>query len=704
MNEELSLAWDIISTTNNNLFLTGKAGTGKTTFLRRLKHESPKRLVVVAPTGIAAINAEGVTIHSFFQLSFAPFLPDAKYGKEGQYRFSKNKIRLIRSIDTLVIDEISMVRADLLDAVDHVLKRLRRNSLPFGGVQMVMIGDLGQLAPVTKDDEWTMLHKYYATPYFFSSLALRQTPFSVIELKKVYRQSDPQFVDLLNAVRDNKVDEQVLRTLNSRYLPHFTPDTADGYIQLVTHNHIAQGINERQLGLLKGKAFSYEANVEGKFPEYMFPTDERLTLKEGAQVMFVKNDSSQDKRYYNGMIGTVCRINANNFTVKARDTGEEIEVSKEEWTNTRYEMDEKTNEIVEEVDGRFRQFPVKTAWAITIHKSQGLTFDKAVIDVSNAFTHGQAYVALSRCKTLQGMVLSEPLPMSAIIRDQAVDAFVSCSDSMKPDREKVGLMRRDYFLSIIGELFDFWQLMKCAENMRDLLDDHFRRSFPRLIAEYKLCCETVKKEMYDVAEKFKMQYCQIALSSQDYATDTLLQERLRKAADYFLKILSQVEGLIKKTDATSNAKDVRQRYKELLLALDEQAAQKHSLLAYVSKEGFHIEGYMRHRVAVLNGEAAKPADSAKTKEAKSAAGNTALKEGKTHRRVFDELVKWRLEKARSLNTPAYTILTQKALLGIANMLPRNIETLCTIPYVGKVKSEKYGNVVLNIITEVLHDE
>ena len=289
INEQAQLAWDIIETTNTNLFLTGKAGTGKTTFLRRLKEESSKRIVVVAPTGIAAINAEGVTIHSFFQLSFAPFIPDAQYKlKEQQYRFSKQKIRVIQSIDTLVIDEISMVRADLLDAVDSVLRRFRKNQLPFGGVQMVMIGDLGQLAPVAKDDEWQMLSRYYDTPYFFSSIALKSTRYAIVELKTVYRQSDSHFVELLNRVRDNRADSSVLAALNSRYIPNFQPRVEEGYIRLTTHNYQAQQENERQLALLPGKPYTYEASISGKYPEMLFPTEQILTLKEGAQVMFLQ--------------------------------------------------------------------------------------------------------------------------------------------------------------------------------------------------------------------------------------------------------------------------------------------------------------------------------------------------------------------------------------------------------------------------------
>ena len=603
INEQAQLAWDIIETTNTNLFLTGKAGTGKTTFLRRLKEESSKRIVVVAPTGIAAINAEGVTIHSFFQLSFAPFIPDAQYKlKEQQYRFSKQKIRVIQSIDTLVIDEISMVRADLLDAVDSVLRRFRKNQLPFGGVQMVMIGDLGQLAPVAKDDEWQMLSRYYDTPYFFSSIALKSTRYAIVELKTVYRQSDSHFVELLNRVRDNRADDKVLAALNSRYIPNFQPRVEEGYIRLTTHNYQAQQENERQLALLPGKPYTYEASISGKYPEMLFPTEQILTLKEGAQVMFVKNDSSADKAFYNGMIGTVTEINEKNFFVRTKDTGVVIKVEPEQWENTRYEIDERTNEITEEIEGTFKQFPVKPAWAITVHKSQGLTFDRAIIDVQRAFTHGQTYVALSRCRTLEGLVLSAPLPMSAIIRDGAVDDYVSRAVEHTPNKEQIDLLQRDYYLSVLSELFDFRPLMSAFNRMLDLLMGHFRRSYPKLIIEYKARLEVIKTQLYDVAERFKMQYNQIVISTPDYQEDVHLQERLTKGATYFARTISDIETLVKNTDVQTDTPEVKKMMTELLATLKELVMQKRALLNYVKDDGFGLNEYLHQRAVVLMGK------------------------------------------------------------------------------------------------------
>lgn len=729
INEQAQLAWDIIETTNTNLFLTGKAGTGKTTFLRRLKEESSKRIVVVAPTGIAAINAEGVTIHSFFQLSFAPFIPDAQYKlKEQQYRFSKQKIRVIQSIDTLVIDEISMVRADLLDAVDSVLRRFRKNQLPFGGVQMVMIGDLGQLAPVAKDDEWQMLSRYYDTPYFFSSIALKSTRYAIVELKTVYRQSDLHFVELLNRVRDNRADSSVLAALNSRYIPNFQPRVEEGYIRLTTHNYQAQQENERQLALLPGKPYTYEASISGKYPEMLFPTEQILTLKKGAQVMFVKNDSSADKAFYNGMIGTVTEINEKNFFVRTKDTGVVIKVEPEQWENTRYEIDERTNEITEEIEGTFKQFPVKPAWAITVHKSQGLTFDRAIIDVQRAFTHGQTYVALSRCRTLEGLVLSAPLPMSAIIRDGAVDDYVSRAVEHTPNKEQIDLLQRDYYLSVLSELFDFRPLMSAFNRMLDLLMGHFRRSYPKLIIEYKARLEVIKTQLYDVAERFKMQYNQIVISTPDYHKDVHLQERLTKGATYFAQTISDIETLVKNTDVQTDTPEVKKMMTELQATLKELVMQKRALLNYVKDDGFSLNEYLHQRAVVLMGKdnegtkkntaeqksAAKDRSSAKSMveakdkpaaktrtEAKDKAVSAVPELKVLHPEVLEALTEWRRQRAMKAHMPAYCILQQKALIAIANLLPQDKEALAKIPFCGNVKAEKYGDEVLAVVKNAI---
>lgn len=399
---QLKLALDFVETTGKNIFLTGKAGTGKTTFLHNLKKSTSKRMVVVAPTGVAAIGAGGVTIHSFFQLSFGPQLPENLYKKgevSGLQRFNKTKINIIKSLDLLVIDEISMVRADLLDGIDRVLRRFKNRYKPFGGVQLLMIGDLQQLAPIAKDNEWAILQEFYESVFFFSSKALQQTNFVSIELSEIFRQSDQYFINLLNKVRNNELDTNSINELNKRYIPNFNPNDKDGYITLTTHNHQAKSINDAKLNALKTEAKTFEATVKGNFPEHSYPTDYNLTLKVGAQVMFVKNDPTYEKQFFNGKIGTLEDIDDEGLYVQCPDDPSPILVTPLTWENTRYTLDRNTKMIKEETTGSFTQYPLKLAWAITIHKSQGLTFDRAIIDAQAAFTHGQVYVALSRCRT-----------------------------------------------------------------------------------------------------------------------------------------------------------------------------------------------------------------------------------------------------------------------------------------------------------------
>ena len=536
-NSELALAWQFIENTGTHLFLTGKAGTGKTTFLRRLKQESPKRMVVLAPTGIAAINAGGVTIHSFFQIPFAPYVPESSFSTNATYRFrfGKEKINIIRSMDLLVIDEISMVRADLLDAVDEMLRRYRDHHKPFGGVQLLMIGDLQQLAPVVKEEEWQMLKKYYDTPYFFSSLALKQTEYCTIELKTVYRQNDGVFLDLLNRIRENHCDSQVLEALNRRCLPDFQPRKEEGYIRLVTHNYQAQRINNYELEQLPGRSYAFRATIDGKFPEYSYPTDEVLELKKGAQVMFVKNDSSGEHRYYNGMIGEVTAVSASSIEVRAKDSGEDFLLQEEEWANAKYVLDEESKEIVEDIEGTFRQFPLKLAWAITIHKSQGLTFERAIIDASSSFAHGQTYVALSRCKTLEGLVLSAPLSARAVISDREVDRFTETARRNEPDEQRFHSLQRAYFHELLTGLFDFQPLEQVLQHYVRLIDEHLYKLYPNQLTAYKEEMERFRGKVIKVAQKFGMQYNRLIDAAQNYATDKTLQERIVAGAKYFKK-------------------------------------------------------------------------------------------------------------------------------------------------------------------------
>ncbi len=397
-NEELRNAWDFVEHTGISIFLTGKAGTGKTTFLKAVKEHSTKRIVVVAPTGVAAINAGGVTIHSFFQLPLSPFIPESRV--KSKFDYGKEKRKIFRTLDLLIIDEISMVRADILDAIDSVLRRFREHNKPFGGVQLLMIGDLQQLTPVVTADEEELLKKYYETPYFFGSRALQRIQYVTIELTKVFRQQDQKFIDILNHFREGKVTNEDFKLLNSRYLPNFKEDENSNYIKLTTHNRIADNYNNQKLAQIKNKAYTFTAETQGIFPETNYPADYKLTLKVGAQVMFIHNDSHG--RYYNGKIGRITYIDENQILVLCPNETEAIEVEQNVWENTKYTLNEKTKQIEDEVVGAFRQYPLRLAWAITIHKSQGLTFEHAIIDAQLAFASGQTYVALSRCRTLEG--------------------------------------------------------------------------------------------------------------------------------------------------------------------------------------------------------------------------------------------------------------------------------------------------------------
>lgn len=577
-NQELELAWTIIETTGANLFLTGKAGTGKTTFLKELRKRSLKRMVVLAPTGIAAINAEGVTIHSFFQLPLSPYIPGTTFDRSEKkyFRFSKIKRDIIRTLDLLVIDEISMVRADLLDAIDAVMRRYRDRTKPFGGAQLLMIGDLQQLAPVIKDDEWTLLNSVYDTPYFFSSKALALASYHTVELKNVYRQQDTSFISLLNKIRENKADETTLAQLNKRYIPDFTPDKESDYIRLTTHNYQAQAVNEHELSLLTSAEHVYSADVEGTFPETSYPADKELVLKEGAQIMFIKNDP--DKRYFNGMIGEVVSLTGKNIVVRSKDSRQTFNLEKSEWTNSKYTLDDESKEIKETVEGVFKQYPIRLAWAITIHKSQGLTFDHAIIDISHSFAHGQTYVALSRCRTLDGIVLSEPLQRDAIISDNVVDSFVGNISKLTPSETEVSKLQQSYIIQVLDELFDFTQLQASFNLLLRTIDEHFYRKYPKLLTEYK-CVGTKFTDLIDVARKFKMQYARLA---QNNSQCGMLEERVRKAAEYYSTKLSEFDILCKKTKVSTDNKQLKKQFDDRFTTFSDELNLKIKLLKYES--------------------------------------------------------------------------------------------------------------------------
>ena len=615
-NPELDLAWRLVETTGANLFLTGKAGTGKTTFLKNLKKKSSKRMVVLAPTGIAAINAGGMTIHSFFQLPLSPYVPGATFGTDKKYfKFSKVKRNIIRTLDLLVIDEISMVRADLLDAVDSVMRRYREYDKPFGGAQLLMIGDLQQLAPVIKDDEWAMLEQFYDTPYFFSSKALRSATYKTVELSNVYRQQDTFFISILNQIRENKITDEALAALNKRYIPGFVPSDNSDYIRLTTHNYQAQSINDRELDALQSKEFVFEAEIEGSFPETSFPADKRLVLKTGAQIMFIKNDS--DKRFFNGMIGEVVSLCNDRIAVRGKKDDTVFYLEKAEWTNSKYTIDNNTKEIKESVEGVFRQYPLRLAWAITIHKSQGLTFDHAIIDTSHSFAHGQTYVALSRCRTLDGIVLSEPLQREAVISDSIVDTFVNEVSKLTPAENELYDLKRDYDIKLLDELFDFQQLQSSFNLLLRTIDEHFYRKYPKLLAEYKRL-GTIFSPLMDVSRKFRTQYVRL-VENESQSNTMLLHERIRKASEYFSGELSGLAILCNKTKIDTDNKALKKQFEDRLATFTDELTLKMKLLKHEMDENvtFTAADYLAAKARIVLASTDLETETAKAKKSKA---------------------------------------------------------------------------------------
>lgn len=696
-NPQLELAFDYLEYTGTSVFLTGKAGTGKTTFLKELRHRSPKRMIVVAPTGVAAINAGGVTIHSFFQLPFGPYIVgQAMEMSEGSnrfsHKFSREKINIIRSMDLLVIDEVSMVRADLLDAINDMLCRYRDREKPFGGVQLLMIGDLQQLAPVVKEEEWSLLQAYYDSPFFFCSRALQTIPYVGIELTHVYRQSDEVFIGLLNKIRDNRADSETLRILNKRYIPGFNPDDAEGYITLTTHNNQAQQINRRKLEQLEGREYVYMAEVEDDFPDYSFPTDQRLVLKKGAQVMFVKNDSSPEKRYYNGKIGRIVAISAENILIRCGDEKEAIQVTREEWTNTKYSIDADTQEISETVAGIFKQYPLKTAWAITIHKSQGLTFEKAIVDAASAFTHGQVYVALSRCKTLEGLVLGSPLRPEALINDRTVKQFTEQVEHNQPGESQLHDARREYYLQLLKELFDFTAVVRRIQYATHLFSEHLWKLYPELTERFKKVRESCIKELAEVGTLFITRDIEPRIRQvEDYEQDPWLKERVVKAVGYFIQRTGESVGqLLEDAHPEIDNKEVKKSIEEILGRLAQEVEIKMVTLD-AAKEGFDVKRYLQAKAKAM---VEKPKPKAKKTTEKVEIGADIL-----HPKLYNALRLWRKEESLRLNLPAYTILQQKALLGIANTLPTGSRELLAIPGIGKKVIERYGVKLLELVDD-----
>ena len=594
-NNELRTAWDFVESTGRSIFLTGKAGTGKTTFLKTVMEHSRKRPIIVAPTGVAAINAGGVTIHSFFQLPFSPYVPGAKV--ESKFDFGKEKRKIIASSDLLIIDEISMVRADLLDAIDAVLRRFREHGQPFGGMQLLMIGDLAQLTPVVTPEDERMLKPYYDTPYFFGSKALQQIDYVTIQLTHVYRQQDESFIALLNEIREGHPSAEALSKLNSRSLtPGPSPKgEGSGYIRLTTHNNLANFYNESELQKLPGRSYQYRAEVKGTFPEYSYPTAETLVLKEGAQVMFVKNDPSGEHNYYNGRIGRVMEASENRLTVYCEGDAEAIEVEPLEWENMRYTLNEQTREIESEVQGTFKQLPLRLAWAITIHKSQGLTFDRAIIDANQSFAPGQVYVALSRCRTLEGLVLASPLEPRAVINDERVDSYISQQEyQAERSIQQLPMLKQEYERYLLMQLFDFRAVIDLQESMVRIFAEFFYHSHASLKQLHDQTLLDLRQRVLEVAVKWQQKIQTMPIES---LRDADFLDRVKRSAEYFANQLRDIltKPIELSVKVETNNKQASRRLNNALPDLKQAWLARRYLLVKMAEKGYTVDNYLHEK-------------------------------------------------------------------------------------------------------------
>lgn len=705
------LAEKYICSTGTSVFLTGKAGTGKTTFLRYITETCPKRHIVLAPTGVAAINAGGSTIHSFFRLPLCPYLPDIpelvnEYSMpQSRHSLKKDRIRLIRTLELLIIDEVSMVRADLLDAVDMTLRRYRRSDRPFGGVQLLMIGDVQQLSPVVKDDERQYLQRVYPSPYFFDCKALHKLPYVTIELTRIHRQTDEEFIGILNAIREKRVSRAILDKLNSRVVPdRGAEEGPDEPIRLMTHVNQALSYNQKRLDALPGKSVVFDAEVDGEFPESMYPTDSEIELKVGARVMFIRNDP--DGQYFNGKLGTVTAVISGTAVVVRDDDGEDIAVCATEWENTHYSMDSDSGEIRQEVIGKFTQIPLRTAWAITIHKSQGLTFDRVIIDASAAFSPGQVYVAMSRCRSLEGITLEHAVTASKLFTDEAVETFEKAIPSEQTVRELLPLQEKRYKFSCMRDVFD---VSGAAKNLA-ILRKIWNESLSKIYAAEGDTLNDCFHKLQD-AEKVSMKFLNQlkALEAAAVTDEKLLSERLSKASCWFLPSLEEIRDAIRKImvleiDNAEVRKRVRNVAEELLTSLEFHCCQMEA----IRDNGFSMEQFFSTNTGVRLQDNSPSAVKSRLKKAAKVPKVTRVKgfgvtddpdPSDVNEELRERLQEWRSKEFKARNIPAYQIMHQSTLLQIAADIPHSREELLAIKGISDKKFEQYGEAILDICSD-----
>jgi hypothetical protein len=689
-NPELELAYRFVTETDRHLFLTGKAGTGKTTFLHRVRREVDKRMVVVAPTGVAAINARGVTIHSQFQLPFGVLTPDRLRADLRRQRLSRKKADVLRHLDLLVIDEISMVRADVLDAISAVLSKVRRDDRPFGGVQLLMIGDLHQLPPVVREEDQALLRPHYTTSYFFGSRRLQEAEMRTVQLTHIYRQADPTFIRLLNQVRTDQLTGKDLAALNSRYRDaDYIAAQADDHITLTSHNRQARRLNEGKLAALSTPLSVFEAEIKGKFPESMYPNDPKLSFRVGARVMFNKNDTA-DRLYYNGKIGTITAIEGEEIKVECPG-GEEVVVLPVEWENRRFEVNAVTQEVDDDVIGRYIQHPLRLAWAITIHKSQGLTFDRVIIDAANAFAHGQVYVALSRCKTFNGIILQSRIGETSVHTDRVVSKHSEQAEASPPTPADLFEDRRRYQLNCLREVFTFGPLVEVLNQLARISLEREASIQGSIHADTLALRERVERELLRTAHRFRSELAEYAQHAALPVDHPELLDRLKKAAGHFLPLLAEVTKEAAGLTYHSDNQQVARALNEQLERLDQFLREKR-LGFVVLKAGFTPAAYVKAR--------------AQATQLQSQSGSTTTKNRTRPKmtvtigdqQLYDRLVDWRNERAAREEKPAYCILPNRVLIGIAESLPENQLELLALHGFGRKSWERYGEELLAMVS------
>jgi len=686
------LVLKFIENTNRPIFLTGKAGTGKTTFLRWIRANVTKNLAVVAPTAVAAINAGGVTIHSFFQVPFGPQVPVTDHNNHSILlrQVSLEKSNILKCLDLLIIDEISMVRADTLDYIDTVLRQVKGSARPFGGVQLLMIGDLFQLPPVYEKD-WPVLRNFYKGPYFFDSLAFQKFPVLTFELTQVYRQKDPVFVEILNSIRNGYANNEMLDKLNAHYNPNLNANWLKDYVTLSTHNQLVNEINQQRLMELDGEAHTFKATVTGDFPKDAYPAEEELVLKVGAQVMFIKNDSSGKKQYYNGRTGRITAMGPGNIRLTFLDDDSEFEVIPETWQNVKYALAENEQKVNEQNNGSFSQYPLRLAWAITIHKSQGLTFEKAVIDVDAAFAFGQAYVALSRCRSLEGMILKSPVRPQNIRTDPEIISFMQNAAISIPDENLLESTIRQIALEEMKDIFDFSMLTGAWRQLKTMMLNGAIKNSP-LSEDISKTDHSWETEIKAIGDRFIRKELGALPDDQLIWSNVPFIGRLKNAANYFLPKLNVFSEAINSFyTAVNNTNPPAEFYDSL----------NHLLVNLKAKTA----AFVRLPIATSGRDVLSSVQEAgiSYKPVYKNWNPKALPKEKeiVNPELYKQLLNWRKETSFERKIPEHTLVSENMLRDITSKLPRSLNQLSQLKSFGDAKATDLGEPILKMIRSYL---